>query len=280
MPSPLDLLALPFMRTALVELLLLALAGGVLGAWIVLRRLAFFTHAVGAAAFPALVVAGPAGVSPQLAGLAAGLGYAAGVGGTSRPGRDAGAATGLLLVAFLGAGVVLASDVVRAPASVDQLLFGTLLGLERPDLVFSALAAALALAGTATVGRAWLASAFDPDAARSLAIPVRRLDALLLALIAAAAVAAVPAVGALLVTSLFIVPAATARLLTGTLRGLLAASVAIAALQGVAGLYLAYALDVSPGPAVAVLGAGLYGAAALAGRGRPPAQAHPAAGTA
>ena len=45
------------MRTALLELMLLALAGGVLGAFVVLRRLAFYSHAVGTATFPGLVVA-------------------------------------------------------------------------------------------------------------------------------------------------------------------------------------------------------------------------------
>ena len=48
---------------------------GVLGTWIVLRRLAFYTHAVGTATFPGLVVAGPWGVAPQLAALAAALGF-------------------------------------------------------------------------------------------------------------------------------------------------------------------------------------------------------------
>jgi ABC-type Mn2+/Zn2+ transport system permease subunit len=267
-PSPFDALSLPFIRTALLALGLLAVAGGLLGTWIVLRRLAFFTHAVGAAAFPALVVAGPIGVSSQLAGLAAGLGYAAGVERASRSSRDVGAATGLLLVASLAAGVVLASDLVDAPAGVDRLLFGTLLGLEPADVAFAAAAATLALATSVLLGRAWLAAGFDPEAARSLPIPARGLDVLLLALIAAAAVAAIPAVGALLVTSLFIVPAATARLLAASVRSLAATAVALAALESVTGLYLAYALDVSPGPTIAALGAALYAGVALVQQAR------------
>src|SRR5687768_5941821 len=54
LPSPTQLVELPFTRTALVELALLAVAGGVLGAFVVLRRLAFFAHAVGTATFPGL----------------------------------------------------------------------------------------------------------------------------------------------------------------------------------------------------------------------------------
>lgn len=272
MPSPLDLLALPFMRTALLEVMLLACAGGVLGTWIVLRRLAFFTHAVGAAVFPALVAAGPLGVGPQVASVAAGLGYAAGVEGAGRRGRDVSTATGLLLVASLGGGIVLASDVVTAPAAVDQLLFGTLLGLDSADVALSASALGLAACVSLSLGRAWTASGFDPDGAGALAVPTRLTDAALLGLVAVAAVAAVPAVGALLVTSLFIVPAATARLATSRIATLMAASVGLAAAEGLTGLYLALALDVSPGPTIAVTGAFVYGAVAVTtrARARPP----------
>jgi ABC-type Mn2+/Zn2+ transport system permease subunit len=263
LPSPLDLVELPFMRTALIELGLLAVVGGLLGAWIVLRRLAFFSHAVGTATFPGLVVAEGSGFSAQAAGLVVALGYAGGVERAGRSGRAPGeAATALLLVAALAGGVVLASDVFESGAAVDRLLFGSLLGLDSGDLAFSAVAAALALAGTAALGRAWTALAFDPDGARGLGLPPAA-DQLLLALVAAAAVAAIPAVGALLVTSIFVVPAATARLVTRSVRGLLGWSVAIAAAQGALGLYVALWLDVPPGPAVASVGAAGYALVAL-----------------
>ena len=67
--------------------------------------------------------------------------------------------------------------------------------------------------------------------------------------------AAIPAVGALLVTAVYVLPAAAARMLTGSIRGLLACALALALAEGVVGLYLAYWLDLPPGPPVAVLGA-------------------------
>ena len=79
-----DAFEAPFMQRALLETLLLAALAGVLGSWIVLRRLAFFTHGVGTAAFPGLVIAAPAGVAPQLTALAAALAYAGGVEGLRR----------------------------------------------------------------------------------------------------------------------------------------------------------------------------------------------------
>jgi ABC-type Mn2+/Zn2+ transport system permease subunit len=263
-PSPLDLLDVPFLRDALLELVLLGVAGGVLGAWIVLRRLAFFSHAVGSATFPGLVVADASGVSPTVAGLAVALGYAGGVERAGRAGREPGEATALLLVAALGAGVILASDVFESGAAVDRLLFGTLLGLGTEDLALSAAAAGLAAAGTLALGRTWAAVAFDPDGAGALGVPAALADFLLLALVAVAAVAAIPAVGALLVAAVYVLPAAAARLLAGSVPGLIAWALALAVAEGVIGLYLAYWLDVPPGPPVAVLGALTYALLAAA----------------
>jgi ABC-type Mn2+/Zn2+ transport system permease subunit len=264
MPSPLDVADLPFLREALAELVLLGAAGGLLSAWIVLRRLAFFSHAVGSATFPGLVAADASGVSPLLAGLAVGLGYAGGVERAGRAGREPSEATALLLVAALAGGVVLASDVFESGAAVDRLLFGSLLGLEPADLALSAVTVALVALGSVALGRTWAAIAFDPDGAPALGLPAARADFLLLALVAVAAVAAIPAVGALLVAAIYVLPGAAARLVARTIPALLAWSVALALAEGTIGLYVAYWLDLPPGPPVAVLGSLTYAALALA----------------
>jgi ABC-type Mn2+/Zn2+ transport system permease subunit len=261
-------LAMPeFLTRALVEVVLLAIAGGLLGTWIVLRRLAFFTHAAGSATFPGLVVAGPWGVPAQVAALGAGLLYA---GGLERLVRRRGvapdAATALLLVAALALGTVLASDAYPSGTGVDRLLFGTLLGLDDADLALSAAVAALALVATATLGRTWLATGFDPAAAPGLGVRGGAGDLLLLAGLAVTVVAALPAVGALLVGTLLVVPAATARLLTGDLRTFQALAVGLAVAEGAGGLLVAYWWDLPPGPAIAVLGGAGYAVAAAARR--------------
>ena len=268
-----DPLAIPFMQRALLATLLLAVAAGLLGTWIVLRRLAFFAHAAGTATFPGLVVAGPWGIAAPLAALGAGLGFAGLLSRMTRRGAtSADAATGLLLTAALALGVILASDVYRADAGVDRLLFGTLLGLGDGDIALAAAAAVAALLATAALGRTWLATGFDPAGAPALGVRAARGDRLLLGLLALTVVAVLPAVGALLVSTLLVVPAATARLLTASLRGLLATAVAIAACEGVGGLLLAYHLDLPPGPAIAVIGGGVFALVALAGAVRTAAQ--------
>jgi ABC-type Mn2+/Zn2+ transport system permease subunit len=264
LPAPTDLLELPYMRTALVEVLLVAVAGGVLGAWIVLRRLAFFAHGAGTAAFPGLVIADATGFSATVAGLAAALAYAIGVERIGRSRRDAGdVATALVLVFALAVGIVLASDVFESGSAVDRLLFGTALGLGGEDLWVAAGVAVLTLLASLLLGRTWTATAFDPGSTTTLGLPVRVADPLLLGLVALAAVAALPAVGALLVTSLFVVPAATARIVTNTVPRLLVVAAAVACAQGALGLYVSLWLDVPPGPAVAIVGSALYVSAIL-----------------
>lgn len=259
MSALLEPFAPPFMRLALLEVLMLSVAGGVLGTQIVLRRLAFFTHATGTATFPGLVAAAPLGIPPPAAALAAAGAFAAGIELLRRRARVAtDAATAMLLVGSLAIGVVLASDVLRSGAGVDRLLFGTLIGLGAADVTLSVVAAALVLAVSAALGRTWNAAAFDPSGARSIGLAVAASERVLVLLIAVTVVVALDAVGALLVSAIFVLPAATARLLTAALRSLQLAAVALAAAEGVAGLWLAYHLDVPPGPAIAVLGGALF----------------------
>jgi manganese/iron transport system permease protein len=233
----------------------------------VLRRLAFYTHAVGTATFPGLVVAAPWGVAPQLTALVAARGFGAGLERLARSRRlDPGAATGLLLVAALAIGSILASDVYESPAGVDRLLFGTLIGLGERDLALTAAAVAAALLAHGAMHRAWLATGFDPGSARALGVRTVLADRLLLAAVAVSVVVSLDAVGALLVAVVLVVPAATVRLVAGDVRSLQLGTVVLAAAEGITALVIADALDVGPGPVMAVLGGVVFALTAMVSR--------------
>jgi manganese/iron transport system permease protein len=264
---PALILDAPYVQRAIAELLLLAVLAGVLGSWIVLRRLAFYTHAVGTATFPGLVVAVPWGVAPQLTALAAALAFGAGIERLSRGRRmDPGAATGLLLVAALAVGTILASDVYESGSGVDQLLFGTLIGLSERDVALTALAVVAALLAHAGLHRAWLATGFDPGSARALGVRTTLADRLLLAAVAVAVVVSLDAVGALLVAVVLVVPAATVLLVVHDVRTLQLATAGLAAAVGLTALLIADSLDLGPGPVMAVLGGLVFAATAAVRR--------------
>src|SRR4051794_9656515 len=160
-----------FVQRGLVEVLLLSIPAGILGTWIVLRGLTFYSHAVATAAFPGLVIADGLALSAPLCAFAAAVAFAVGVERLAR-GRTSGydSLTALVLVGALALGIVLASDVFHSAASVETLLFGSLLLIGRGDLVLAAVAGAAVLAGTAILGRRWLASGFDRGTARALGV--------------------------------------------------------------------------------------------------------------
>ncbi|MEO6497285.1 MAG: zinc ABC transporter substrate-binding protein [Solirubrobacteraceae bacterium] len=260
----LESLQLPFVQRGIAEILLLGIAAGLLGTWIVLRGLAFFAHAVSAASFPGLVLADGLSFSAHVgAGGSAGV-VAAWVGWLARRGRDRyDVATALVLVGALSLGVVLASDVFASGANVETLLFGSLLIVNGADIAFAAVAAALVVLATVAVGARWLATGFDPGSARALGLRPDASDTVLLGLIGVVAIASLSAIGALLTTALMVVPAATTRLLFGRLVPWQLATIVLACCEGVAGLLISVELDVAPGPAIAVLAGAIFAFVAI-----------------
>lgn len=251
---------LPFVQRALVELLLLAVLAGTLGCWIVLRGLAFPVHGAAAAAFPGLVLADGLGVAAALGGFGAALLFALAVG----RGEGHETRTALTLVAALAIGIVLASDVFHSAASVESLLFGSLLAIGPDDVRLAAAAALVALLASALLAPRWLATGFDPPAARALGVRSSLPDAALLTLVAFAAVATLSAVGALLATALLVVPAATTRLVNDRIPRWQLATTALAAAESTLGIWLAVKLNAPPGATIAVVAGAAFAATALA----------------
>jgi ABC-type Zn uptake system ZnuABC Zn-binding protein ZnuA/ABC-type Mn2+/Zn2+ transport system permease subunit len=250
---------LTFVQRGVLEIVLLSGAAGLLGTWIVMRGLSFYAHAVGTAAFPGLVLADGLGFSAPLGAFAAALVFAFGVERLARrPRAGYDSLTALVLVAALAGGVVLASDVFHSGGNVDSLLFGSLLLTGTRDLVLAGVASAAAVGATLLLGPRWLARGFDPAAARALGLRSQAPDAILLVLVAFAVVASLTAIGALLATALFVVPAATVRLWTQRLLVWQLGSIALAAAQGIGGLWLSIEVNTPPGPTVAVVGGACF----------------------
>lgn len=287
--NPFDLFQPLFAQRALLAVLLLALIAAALGWAIVLRDLPFFTHAVGAGAYPVLVLGLVAGVSIAVSALAGTLvfalvlGLAAGIGRSQASGTSAGrrdALTGLAVAAALAIGAVLAaragSGNARLAISPEALLFGSLLTIDGTTLTVLAIVTALVLLFAWFTSDRWLAGGFDPSVAGHLASS--RSDIALLVCVAIGAGASLPVTGSLLAGALLIIPAATARLMTDRARHLPPLVFAIAAVEGVLGLYLSLNFDLPTGAAIAaVAGAGFFAAAGIVALRRARGPLRPAA---
>lgn len=248
-----------FMQRALVEVLILAIPCGLLGTWVVTRRLAFMTHAIGHATFPALVVAVLAGWSLFGTALVAAIVLALGLGWMSRRTElGGGVAVGIVLAAALALGAVLVSDVRDPGRQANTLLFGSLLGIGWGAVGRTAVLAGVVIVTLAVLGRGLAAGTFHRELAQADGQPLGLIDTVLMVLVAATIAVALNATGSLLVASLLLVPSATARLVTRRVLPMQLTGIGFAALAGVIGLWLAYRLDAPPGAGIAATSAGLF----------------------
>jgi ABC-type Mn2+/Zn2+ transport system permease subunit len=252
-----------FMQRALLEVVLIGVAAGGLGCWIVFYGLSYAAESLTHSMFPGLVIAALVGI-PLLAGGAVGIVVAAlAIAFAARiPGVGREVAVAVVVTTLFGAGALLALS-PASPPGIQTLLFGDILATTRTDLILAgALAAAILFALRALHGQL-LAVGFDRSAARSLGTSPGLADAALLVLIAAAILVAVQGLGNLLVVAVLVGPAATARQLSRRMAPMMIWAAAIAVVTGIAGLYLSYYAGTAAGASIAAAIVLTYLAAAI-----------------
>lgn len=242
----------PFMQRAILEVMMLAIAGGAIGCWVVLYETSYAAESLAHSLLPGLVVAAIAGV-PLLLGAtpAVVLATLAIVLASRAPGVTSDVGIAVVVTTMFGLGVLLALS-PQSPPGLESLLFGDILGTGNGDLL-----AAAALVGTVALAlfllhARLLATGFDRGAARDLGLSPGSIEAALLLLLAAAIVVAVQGLGNLLVVAVFVGPAAVARNLCARSGPMIATAAAVGVLAGLAGLYLSYYAGTAGGASVAV----------------------------
>jgi manganese/iron transport system permease protein len=240
---------LPYMQRALLEVLLLGALAGVVGVFVVLRRLAFVSDALTHTIFPGVVIAHLLDRSLLLGALAFGVLTAVLLTGITAGSRRVGAdaALAILLTSFFSLGVLLVSRTRTYTADLTVFLFGRVLAVDRADLLQTLALAAVVAAALWALRKELVLRAFDPDGAAAMGYRTAALDLALNLLIALVVVAAVKAVGTVLVVALIIVPAAAARLLADRVATTAVLAGALGALGGWLGLAASYEVSVDHG---------------------------------
>lgn len=253
-----DPFATDLMRRALVEVLILAVACGPLGVWVLLHRQSYAAESLAHGMLPGLVLAALAG-APLVAGAAGGVLVAASAialaGRDERLGGDAGVAVAVTGLVGVGALLALSPDV---PARLGELLFGDLLGVTGQDVAEAALLTAVVVAALALAHRRLAISVFDRAAAPSLGARPARWEAWLLVVLAVATMAGARGLGSLLVVALILAPGAGALNLAARLPVALGLAAGLAALAGVVGLLVSYHWEVAAGASVALAAVVLF----------------------
>jgi len=254
-----DILLLPFMQRALIAGLLLGVLLALLGIFVVLRRMAFFSDGIAHAslsgvALGLLVNANPLltalGVSALLAMLMAWL--------ERRTKIASDAVVGLIFTAGMAAGVILISFKTGYQPDLMSFLFGNILAI-RPDELW--LMGVIALAVVFFLIHEYKRLALfvlNPEIALLAGIPVVAYQTLLYVIVAVAVVLGIKMLGIVLVSALLIVPVSTAKLFAKSFRSLMAWSVVISLISVLSGLVLSVYLNLPTGAVIVLCGFAIF----------------------
>lgn len=257
-----------FMRLALLAVLLMAPLLGGLGTVVVANRLAFFSEAIGHAAFTGIalgVILGLANPLWSMIGFALLLTLAiAWV--KRRGGLSSDTAIGLVMAFTVSLGIVILSRGGNF-ARYTNFLIGDMLGINASDVAALAVLALVAMGIFFTVFNRILLASMSPSLARSRARHPAAAELLFACVLATVVTFSLPWIGILVINALLILPAAAARNLARNTREFFAWSVGIAALAGVLGLVVSFYASTATGATIVLAAMAVY-LVTLAFRGR------------
>jgi len=250
-----------FMRNALMAGTLVGALCAVLGVFVVQRNMAFFGEGLAHAAFGGVALGllvdfasrseTLSWVKPIWVALPFCVLVAWGIGWVRNHGyASEGTAVGVFFSVSVALGIVFIHLKEGPVGDLEGYLFGSILAVRKPD-VLAAVCLSAIVGGVLWVTWKRLAYvAFDRDLAKLSGIAVERLDYLLLTMMACVIVLSVRTVGVLLVSSYLVIPAATARLLGGSLFRMTIAAVILGVAGSATGLVISFYVDIPSGATV------------------------------
>ena len=249
-----ELLQYTFFQNALLGSVFTALVCGVVGTYVVSRRLVFISGGITHASFGGLGLGFYLGMNPILTAMAFAVLSAFGVEWMSKSQqiREDSAIAGIWSLG-MALGVIFTFLTPGFAPNLSAYLFGNILTITQADIIASAALAVLLLLLFFLFGREILYVAFDANFARTQGLPVRFIEYMMMCLIAIAIVLSIRMVGIMLLMSLLTLPQITVNLLTSDYRKIQWGSILLAFAGSVGGLFLSYYQNVPSGAFIILL---------------------------
>lgn len=249
-----ELLQFPFMQRAIAGGVLMGLLGGLLGCFVTLRQLSFFSHAVGHSALVGIVL----GVLLQLNPtwmllpftLAFGLAVLYLIDQTDLASDNI---LNVVLSGTLAVGIILSGLIKGYRGGLMNVLFGDILAIDQIDIILTlmlVLAAAIYLLSTL---QQQILLTLNPAVAKVQGIPVQLHRYLFVVLLSLTVALATKAIGILLVNAFLVIPASAAKLLSNQFNRFLALSAIIGVLSSIIGILLSGIFNWASGPSIVLV---------------------------
>lgn len=252
-------LALDFMQRALIAALITGVTAPAIGTFLVQRRLSLLGDGLGHLAVAGVGLAFLTGTAPLPMAIVICVAGSIGIELLRESGRASGdVGLAILFYGGLSGGLLLAGLAGQGAGALSAYLFGSLLTVSVTDLwVITGLGLVVLAATIGLLPQLFAVSADEPFA-RSMGLPVRLLNVLVVSLAAITVTVSMRTVGLLLVSALMVVPVATANHVVIGFRRALFASMGIGAVAAVSGAVGSYYLNTAPGSLIVVIAIGLF----------------------
>lgn len=240
-----------FFQNAVLGCLLASVLCGIVGTYIVTRRLVFISGGITHASFGGIGMGVWLGVNPILAAMLFAVASACGVQWMSSRGRvREDSAIALFWTFGMSVGIICCFLTPGFMPDLPSYLFGSVLTVSGGDLVLLSVVTLAIVALFATMGRTLVGVSFDPVFARSRRLPVEKIEYLMMIIVAVTIVSTLRLVGVVLAISLLTVPQMTANLFTYSYRRMVALSILFGMAYCLAGLFVSYWLNVPSGASI------------------------------
>jgi manganese/iron transport system permease protein/iron/zinc/copper transport system permease protein len=255
----LEPLTYTFFRRALLASVLVGALCGLIGVYIVLRRMSYIGHGLSHAVFGGAVISYLLQVNFYLGAGLWGVVSALLINELAlRRKLGADAAIGIVTTASFAIGVAAISRHRRFTRNFEAALFGNVLGITSADLWMIAGVSLTAALGIFLLYRPLLFSTFDEEHAEVFGVPTRWVNTLFALILAAVLIVSMQVMGVTLIAATLIIPASAARLLTDRFTVLLGLATALGAVICVLGMFASYYLDTASGATIVLVGTGVF----------------------
>jgi zinc transport system permease protein len=255
----LDLLHYSFFTNALVIGVLSGVACGIIGSFIVIKKISFISGSIAHASFGGIGLAYFLGFNPVLGAVLFSILSALGIGFINKKHKaHEDASIGAIWAIGMAIGLVFIHFTPGYAADLLTYLFGNILLSTSQDVWYIFILDAFIIISVAFLYKWLVAMIFDEEFCTVTNIPVFPLCLFLLVLIALSVVILIRSVGVILVIALLTLPASSAQLLSKNFKKIIGLAILFAVFVNVAGVVLSYYLNIPTGPVIILFAALLY----------------------
>jgi len=247
-----------FLQRALLTAVLIGIAGGIIGSFVILRGLSLLGDAIGHAVLPGVAISFLLGINPVIGAVVFGLLASTFIGVISdKSTLKKDTVMGVVFTSFFALGIVLISQ-IRTRVHINSILFGNMLTVT-PDRVYWMVGVTIVLIALVLLFyKDLLLTSFDETMARVYGVKTKLIHYLFLFVLTLIIVLSLQITGAILIVAMIITPAATAFLLTNRMHWMIVLAALIGVISGIVGIFISFTFDISSGSSIVIVAACIF----------------------